>query len=193
MRALVERGGEAGSWRRCPSAARRWRRSMRRISRACFIASPARSASPAATSSTRAFTRPRDGMALDNFLIQDQARRPLRRPASAQAARGGDRAGAGRRGAGARTAGGAGATSRRAAAFTVRPAVFIDDAASSRYTVVEVNAQDRAGLAQRSRARDHALEGDDPQRPYRHLWRARRRRLLSDRSWTGSGSRGRRG
>jgi [protein-PII] uridylyltransferase len=34
----------------------------------------------------------------------------------------------------------------RAEAFTIRPAVFIDNQASSRYTVVEVNARDRAAL-----------------------------------------------
>jgi [protein-PII] uridylyltransferase len=34
----------------------------------------------------------------------------------------------------------------RAGAFLIRPAVFIDNEASSRYTVVEVNARDRAAL-----------------------------------------------
>jgi [protein-PII] uridylyltransferase len=34
----------------------------------------------------------------------------------------------------------------RAHAFTIHPAVFIDNHASSRYTVVEVNARDRAAL-----------------------------------------------
>ncbi len=34
----------------------------------------------------------------------------------------------------------------RAEAFNIRPAVFIDNHASSRYTVVEVNARDRAAL-----------------------------------------------
>ncbi len=34
----------------------------------------------------------------------------------------------------------------RAEAFNIRPAVFIDNQASSRYTVVEVNARDRAAL-----------------------------------------------
>jgi [protein-PII] uridylyltransferase len=34
----------------------------------------------------------------------------------------------------------------RASAFTIHPAVFIDPHASSRYTVVEVNARDRAAL-----------------------------------------------
>ena len=34
----------------------------------------------------------------------------------------------------------------RAEAFTVHPEVFIDNNASSRYTVVEINARDRAAL-----------------------------------------------
>jgi [protein-PII] uridylyltransferase len=34
----------------------------------------------------------------------------------------------------------------RAEAFAIQPAVFIDNQASSRYTVVEVNARDRAAL-----------------------------------------------
>src|SRR3546814_16771302 len=34
----------------------------------------------------------------------------------------------------------------RAEAFPIRPAVFIDNKASNRYTVVEVNARDRAAL-----------------------------------------------
>ncbi|MGE5721652.1 MAG: bifunctional uridylyltransferase/uridylyl-removing protein, partial [Sphingomonadales bacterium] len=34
----------------------------------------------------------------------------------------------------------------RAEAFPIQPAVFIDNEASSRYTVVEVNARDRAAL-----------------------------------------------
>ncbi len=35
---------------------------------------------------------------------------------------------------------------RRAEAFTIQPAVFVDNKASSRYTLVEVNARDRAAL-----------------------------------------------
>ena len=34
----------------------------------------------------------------------------------------------------------------RAEAFAIQPAVFVDNQASSRYTVVEVNARDRAAL-----------------------------------------------
>jgi [protein-PII] uridylyltransferase len=35
---------------------------------------------------------------------------------------------------------------RRAEAFAIQPAVFVDNKASNRYTVIEVNAQDRAAL-----------------------------------------------
>jgi len=35
---------------------------------------------------------------------------------------------------------------RRAEAFSIQPAVFVDNKASSRYTVIEVNARDRAAL-----------------------------------------------
>ena len=87
-----------------------------------------------------------DAMALDNFLIQDAAglpfadRHQLRRLEENVAAAA------------------AGAEPRldqleakslpltRAEAFPIQPAVFIDNEASSRYTVVEVNARDRAAL-----------------------------------------------
>jgi [protein-PII] uridylyltransferase len=87
-----------------------------------------------------------DGMALDNFLVQDLSDRPfddrhqLRRLEEAVAAA---------------VAGQEPATARleakappivRSQAFRVRPAVFIDDKASNRYTVIEVNARDRAAL-----------------------------------------------
>jgi len=35
---------------------------------------------------------------------------------------------------------------RRAEAFRIQPAVFVDNRASNRYTVIEVNARDRAAL-----------------------------------------------
>lgn len=86
------------------------------------------------------------GMALDNFLIQDQAGGPFadrhqlkRLEAGIMAAMAGAEPARERLAA-------RGAANRRAAAFAVRPAVFIDEAASSRYTVIEVNAQDRPAL-----------------------------------------------
>lgn len=82
------------------------------------------------------------GMALDNFLIQDRAGGPFAdRHQLKRLEAGIARALAGEEPARARLA-----ASRRTAAFAVRPAVFIDEAASSRYTVIEVNAQDRPAL-----------------------------------------------
>jgi [protein-PII] uridylyltransferase len=87
-----------------------------------------------------------DGMALDNILVQDMSRGPLSdrhqlgrlekavldavRGEEPQAARLAARA----------------LPLRRAEAFAIHPAVFIDNEASSRHTVVEVNARDRAAL-----------------------------------------------
>jgi [protein-PII] uridylyltransferase len=87
-----------------------------------------------------------DGMALDNFLIQDLASAPLTDPHQLKrlekavlSALGGQEP----------------LTARledkalpltRAEAFHIRPAVFIDNHASHRYTVIEVNARDRAAL-----------------------------------------------
>jgi [protein-PII] uridylyltransferase len=87
-----------------------------------------------------------DGMALDNFLIQDLQAQPFDDPhqmARLEQAVLGALDGQ--------------ETPRarleekplplpRAEAFNIRPAVFIDNQASSRYTVVEVNAGDRAAL-----------------------------------------------
>jgi [protein-PII] uridylyltransferase len=87
-----------------------------------------------------------DGMALDNFLVQDLAGTPFAEPHQLerleQAVLGAlegqepltakleDKA----------------LPLARAGAFNIRPAVFIDNQASSRYTVIEVNARDRAAL-----------------------------------------------
>ncbi|MDP8993780.1 MAG: [protein-PII] uridylyltransferase, partial [Pseudomonadota bacterium] len=87
-----------------------------------------------------------DGMALDNFLIQDARGAPFDDPhqlrrldeAVTSAADGEeppmerlrDKA----------------LPLPRAEAFRIQPAVFVDNGASSRYTVVEVNARDRAAL-----------------------------------------------
>jgi [protein-PII] uridylyltransferase len=87
-----------------------------------------------------------DGMAIDNFLIQDLQNLPFEDPhqlARLEQAVLGALDGQ--------------ETPRarleekplplaRAEAFNIRPAVFIDNQASSRYTVVEVNARDRAAL-----------------------------------------------
>jgi [protein-PII] uridylyltransferase len=87
-----------------------------------------------------------DGMALDNFLVQDLAGAPfsdphrLKRLEEAVLA-----AVAGQEPMRDRLAARA-LPLRRAEAFPIQPAVFIDDKASNRYTVIEVNARDRAGL-----------------------------------------------
>jgi [protein-PII] uridylyltransferase len=87
-----------------------------------------------------------DGMALDNFLVQDmsgaafadghqlkrleaavlkaaEGQEPMRDRLAARAL-----------------------PLRRAEAFAIQPAVFVDNSASNRYTVIEVNARDRAAL-----------------------------------------------
>ncbi len=87
-----------------------------------------------------------DGMALDNFLVQDMTGGPFED--EHQVARL-EKAVLGA------LEGQEPLTARledkalplvRAEAFNIRPAVFIDNQASSRYTVVEVNARDRAAL-----------------------------------------------
>jgi [protein-PII] uridylyltransferase len=87
-----------------------------------------------------------DGMALDNFLVQDGERGPFADPHQLERlkrevalALAGHEPSAERLGARALPL-------RRAGAFRIQPAVFVDNKASSRYTVVEVNARDRAAL-----------------------------------------------
>ena len=87
-----------------------------------------------------------DGMALDNFLVQGADGAPccdhyqLERLEQAVRA-----AAEGREPEMARLEARA-LPLARADAFPIRPAVFVDNSASSRYTVVEVNARDRAAL-----------------------------------------------
>jgi [protein-PII] uridylyltransferase len=86
-----------------------------------------------------------DGMALDNFLVQDLNGLPFDDPHQLERL---EKAVLGA------LEGQEPLTARlehkplppRAEAFSIRPAVFIDNQASSRYTVVEVNARDRAAL-----------------------------------------------
>jgi [protein-PII] uridylyltransferase len=87
-----------------------------------------------------------DGMALDNFLIQDSAGAPfqdrhqLKRldRAVTEAVAGGEPS--------LERLEAKGLPGVRAETFRIQPAVFVDNQASSRYTVVEVNARDRAAL-----------------------------------------------
>ena len=85
-------------------------------------------------------------MALDNFLVQDSRRGPLhdqhqlkRLEAAVLKALAGQEPSAERLAARALPL-------RRAEAFAVQPAVFVNNQASTRYTVVEVNARDRPAL-----------------------------------------------
>jgi len=87
-----------------------------------------------------------DDMALDNFLVQGAGRGPIAEPhqlkrleAAVLEALAGKEPSADQLAARALPL-------RRAEAFNVQPAAFVDNKASSRYTVVEVNARDRAAL-----------------------------------------------
>ncbi len=87
-----------------------------------------------------------DGMALDNFLVQDMngaafadAHQLKRLEDSVMRALAGQEPLRDRLAARALPL-------RRAEAFAIQPAVFIDNKASNRYTVIEINARDRAAL-----------------------------------------------
>lgn len=87
-----------------------------------------------------------DGMALDNILVQDMSRGPIAdRHQLARLEKAVLDAVHGREPDTSRLAARA-LPLRRAEAFAIHPAVFIDNEASSRHTVVEVNARDRAAL-----------------------------------------------
>jgi [protein-PII] uridylyltransferase len=87
-----------------------------------------------------------DGMALDNFLVQDLARAPFAEPRQLKRLEEEvGRALAGHEPSADRLAARA-LPLRRAEAFRIQPAAFVDNKASNRYTVVEVNAADRAAL-----------------------------------------------
>jgi [protein-PII] uridylyltransferase len=87
-----------------------------------------------------------DDMALDNFLVQDGRRGPLRDHHQLQRLEAAVlKALAGQEPSAERLAARA-LPLRRAEAFAVQPAVFVNNRASNRYTVVEVNARDRSAL-----------------------------------------------
>ncbi|MBM3929351.1 MAG: ACT domain-containing protein, partial [Sphingomonadales bacterium] len=88
----------------------------------------------------------RDGMALDNFLVQDPLGRPFADPGQLERIRTGIADAMANR-VKLRDRLKAKAPPRpRADAFAVEPNVLIDNAASNRFTVVEVNARDRPAL-----------------------------------------------
>jgi [protein-PII] uridylyltransferase len=87
-----------------------------------------------------------DGMALDNFLVQDSAGAPFDDPHQlARLDKAVLAAVAGEEPAMARLEAKA-LPKVRAEAFRIEPAVFVSNEASTRYTVVEINARDRAAL-----------------------------------------------
>lgn len=87
-----------------------------------------------------------DGMAVDNFLVQDPVGRPFREQSQLdRLARNIEEALANRNKLNTRLDAKPKAL-RRADAFKIAPSVFIDNQASNRFTVIEVNALDRPAL-----------------------------------------------
>ncbi len=88
-----------------------------------------------------------DGMALDFFWVQDAAGGPFERPDKlARLSALAEQALTGRRVPGDELAQRRSLPRRAAAVFTVEPRVLIDNNASTRHTVIEVNGRDRPGL-----------------------------------------------
>jgi [protein-PII] uridylyltransferase len=88
----------------------------------------------------------RDGMALDNFVIQDQTGAPFADPERLQRLRTTIEDALSARIRLSEKLAAKPLTKPRAAAFAVAPAVFVDNALSNRFTVIEVNALDRPAL-----------------------------------------------
>ncbi|MBY0519645.1 MAG: [protein-PII] uridylyltransferase [Sphingomonas sp.] len=91
----------------------------------------------------------RDGMALDNFLVQDPFGRPFDRPEQLERLRGSIEDALANRGKHAERLHAKPLPRARAEAFDIQPVVLIDNAASNRFTVVEVNARDGPALLNR--------------------------------------------
>ncbi len=88
----------------------------------------------------------RDGMAIDNFLVQDPLGRPFDEKSQLQRLRGAIEDALANRGQTARRLTAKPLARTRAEAFDIAPNVLIDNRASNRFTVVEVNARDRPAL-----------------------------------------------
>ncbi len=88
----------------------------------------------------------RDGLALDNFLVQDPLGRPFRERAQMERLRAAIRDAMTNRAAMVRALATKPLARNRAHAFAITPQVLIDNRASNRFTVIEVNAQDRPAL-----------------------------------------------
>lgn len=91
----------------------------------------------------------RDGMALDNFLVQDPFGRPFDQPEQLERIRQTIEDALANRGKIADRLKAKPLPRLRAEAFDIQPAVFIDNAASNRFTVIEVNARDGPALLNR--------------------------------------------
>ncbi|NJM50616.1 MAG: [protein-PII] uridylyltransferase [Sphingomonadales bacterium] len=88
----------------------------------------------------------RDGMALDNFLVQDPKGRPFREADQIERLRSTIEDAIANRNKMAVKLAGKPSSLLRAEAFRIEPSVFIDNQASNRFTVFEVNARDRPAL-----------------------------------------------
>jgi len=88
----------------------------------------------------------RDGMAIDNFLVQDPFGRPFDEPARLKRLSMGIEEGLASRAHIDERLLARPLARTRADAFSVQPNVLIDNRASNRYTVIEVNARDRPAL-----------------------------------------------
>ncbi|WP_404337033.1 [protein-PII] uridylyltransferase [Sphingomonas sp. MMS12-HWE2-04] len=88
----------------------------------------------------------RDGMALDNFLIQDPLGRPFDEEARLNRIKTGIADALANRGKLQERLRTKPLSRTRAEAFSIEPNVFIDNGASNRFTVIEVNARDRPAL-----------------------------------------------
>ena len=117
----------------------------------------------------------RDGMALDNVLVLDGRGQPYReRRQRARLAKAVEAALATPM----RRPCPQAEPTRRTTAFDVAPSVAIAERASTRTTVVEVNARDRPALLAALTAAIHQCGDTDPLGAHRDVWRASGRRLL---------------
>lgn len=91
----------------------------------------------------------RDGMALDNFLVQDPFGRPFDRPEQLDRITTSIEDALANRGKLAERLKAKPLPRTRAEAFDIQPAVLIDNGASNRFTVIEINARDGPALLNR--------------------------------------------
>ena len=87
-----------------------------------------------------------DGMALDNFLVQDPFGKPFREAAQIERLKQAITDTLKNRGRSAPSLNNKPGVLRRAEAFDIAPSILIDSSASNRFTVIEVNARDRPAL-----------------------------------------------